>query len=298
MTIEETKSPPPAILVTGYFQERSGYKVYRPHGAGSWLITYTLAGRGLYRQPGITIDALQGDLILLQPDALHDYSVPAGYTWEFFWAHFQPRVNWLNWWQLPENGRGLSKWSIATPQVRERVRTAFLKIHTDASTSFSTLASPLPTETKPAVEEPMSALHRELALNGLEEILLLARREMVQQEKSGLDARIQFLLQVMAQDLKSYYDLKILADLVSLSPSRLSHLFKQETGNSLMNVLIALRLDKATRLLEFSNDTIATIAEEVGFSSAFYFSRQFRQRVGISPRMYRQTIERKQKLDQ
>ncbi|WP_161981837.1 helix-turn-helix domain-containing protein [Dictyobacter alpinus] len=293
MSIEVTASPPPEILVTGYFQECTGYKVYRPHGSGSWLITYTLSGRGLYRQPGLTVEALPGDLILLQPDALHDYSVPTGYTWEFFWAHFQPRMNWLSWWQLPASGRGLSKLSVSTPQVRERLRTTFLKLHTDASVHFSTL----PTNLRSSAEEPISTLQRELALNGLEELLLLAVREITQQQKPGLDPRIQFLLQLMARDLKSHYDLKTLGALVSLSPSRLSHLFKQETGTSLLNVLISLRLEKATRLLEFSTNTISTIAEDVGFNSSFYFSRQFHQHFGISPSMYRQEIEQRQKSE-
>jgi hypothetical protein len=33
---------PPALLVAGHYREQYGYAVYRPHGSGNWLITYTL----------------------------------------------------------------------------------------------------------------------------------------------------------------------------------------------------------------------------------------------------------------
>ncbi|GHO82953.1 helix-turn-helix domain-containing protein [Dictyobacter formicarum] len=291
MTIEETTSPPPAIFITGYFKEHEGYAVYRPHGSGSWLITYTLAGQGLYRQPGVQLQAVPGSLVLLQPDAIHDYSVPADGYWEFLWAHFQPRLSWLSWWQFPERGRGLYCVSLPSSAVRERLRSAFFKLHADASTPSANLSSTLQTSSSPTTTGPGDMLQRELMLNGLEEILLLATRESTQQTRQTLDSRVQSLLQMMAENLKAHYDIETLAAMVALSPSRLSHLFKQETGSSLINVLIALRLDKAARLLEFTNHTIATIAEEVGFSSPFYFSRQFHQRFGQSPSEYRRAIE-------
>ncbi|GCE16484.1 helix-turn-helix domain-containing protein [Dictyobacter kobayashii] len=293
MTMIETASPPPASLITGYFKEHDDYAVYRPRGSGSWLITYTLDGLGLYRQPGLQLEARPGDLILLQPDAVHDYSVPTNGYWEFLWAHFQPRVSWLSWWQFPVYGRGLFYVSLASAPMRERLRSTFFKLHTDASDPSTSLPATFHTGSTPVVTTPIAMLQRELTLNGLEEILLLATRESTRQDRHKLDPRIQSLLQLMAEDLKTHYDLETLAKIVSLSPSRLSHLFKQETGNSLINVLIALRLDKAIRLLEFSNDTIAAIAEDVGFSSPFYFSRQFHQRFGQSPSKYRQALERR-----
>lgn len=93
MLTAETASPPPDILVTGHPRESPGYAVYREHGSGNWLITLTVAGHGLYHQPGVTLQTEPGDLVLLQPGARHDYSVPLGGFWEFFWAHFQPRLD-------------------------------------------------------------------------------------------------------------------------------------------------------------------------------------------------------------
>ncbi|MBO0797013.1 MAG: helix-turn-helix domain-containing protein [Ktedonobacteraceae bacterium] len=281
---EETVSPPADMLLTGHFKEQHGYAVYRQHGSGNWLVIYTLQGEGIYRQEGVEVRARPGDLILLRPDALHDYSVPPGGSWEFLWAHFQPRVHWLTWWHLPEVGHGLYKIHFPVSPVRERVYQAFWKLHIEASS--------LPAMHLRAGEEEgvASVLWRELALNGLEEVLLLAARENMRGSRS-LDSRVQQVLAMVTENLAASHSLESLAGAVALSPSRLAHLFKREVGESLTQMLLSLRLNQAARLLEFTNHSIGMIAEEVGFHSSFYFSRQFRRRFGVSPQMYRARLE-------
>ena len=287
--LADTHAPPPDILVTGHFKELPGYAVYRSRGSGNWLITYTLKGQGLYRQPGVEMPASPGDLILLQPDALHDYCVPSDGYWEFLWAHFQPRLTWFSWWQLPVIGHGLFKVHIHTPRICERIQQAFFQLHTDSRTSQG-----IQYETRQsAAESSANIIQRELALNGLEEILLLAAREHSPDYRHPFDERIQHVLDLIRQDFTTQHSLETLAQEVSLSPSRLGHLFKQNVGDSITNVLLNMRLEQATRLLEFTTDNIQHIAEQVGFSSAFYFSRQFRQRFGMSPRDYRAMITAK-----
>lgn len=266
MRASEVPSPPPGVLVTGHFQERYGYRVRRPNGSGNWLLTYTLDGVGLYREPGPDLFVEPGDIVLLGPDTPHDYAVPEGGFWEFLWAHFQPRLEWLGWWSpLVDEGLGLA--SLESLQSRERVRRSFLRLHADA------LAA--------------GELARELALNGLEEVLLLAVREGA--GGRPVDPRVRKILDLISSDLAARYDVAGLAREVALSPSRLSHLFKEEVGDSVMGTVIRLRLSQAARLLEHTVDDVGAIAREVGFDSPYYFSRQFRRHFGMSPRQYRAT---------
>lgn len=268
MQPQETASPPPNVLVTGHYRERPGYAVYRKHGSGNWLVTYTIEGHGLYRQPGLALRTSPGDLVLLQPGAMHDYSVPSGCSWEFLWAHFHPRLPWLSWWRLaPVGGGGLYRASLRTAQARARALQAFEKLHTD-----SWAAGPL---------------GRELALNGLEEVFLLAEREHGSSEQRPLDHRVQQVLGLISRDLGARHDVPTLARRVTISPSRLSHLFREEVGDSVSSTVLTMRLRQAARLLEFTVRNVGEISEEVGFRSPFYFSRQFRQRYGVCPREYR-----------
>ena len=267
MEASEAPSPPPGVLVTGHFREGFGYRVRRPNGSGNWLLTYTLNGRGLYRGSWPDIFAGPGDVVLLGPDVPHDYSVPQGGFWEFLWAHFQPRLEWFEWWNPLVGGEGPGQSHLETSGARERARRAFLRLRADALATGD--------------------LSRELALNGLEEVLLLA----VQEGAGGrpVDPRVRKVLDLISSDLAADHDVPGLAREVALSPSRLSHLFKEEVGEPVMGALIRLRLNQAARLLEHTVDDVGAIAREVGFGSPYYFSRQFRRHFGMSPRQYRAT---------
>ena len=287
--MEETIILPPDILVAGHFDESDNYAVYRSRGSGNWLMTYTLDGKGCYRQPGVEVNATPDDLVLLRPGALHHYFVPPDGRWHFLWVHFQPRISWLSWWRLPEVGQGLFKIHIQAPQAQQRIRQTLFQLHDDAS-----LQPPLAytflkdsTQNKQLSYELSSMLQRELALNSLEEILLISVREHVGMSQKQRDQRIQQVFELITHNLAALHTIDSLADAVALSPSRLAHLFKQEVGDSVVNTLLQLRLIQAARLLESTDYTICIIAEEVGFHSAFYFSRQFHQRFGMSPRDYR-----------
>src|SRR4051794_23219473 len=85
-------------LLTGHFQETSGYRAVRRQGVGDWLLIHTLGGRGRFGHPGGELIAEPGDWVLLKPGTPHDYGVePTLERWELLWAHFQPRPDWLDW---------------------------------------------------------------------------------------------------------------------------------------------------------------------------------------------------------
>ena len=53
-----------------------------------------------------------------------------------------------------------------------------------------------------------------------------------------------------------------------------------------MNDLIQARIDAAKSALTGQDISISEVAERLGYANATHFSRQFRQRTGISPRGY------------
>lgn len=63
--------------------------------------------------------------------------------------------------------------------------------------------------------------------------------------------------------------------------------FKAETGSTIMEFLIRVRLNHARELLEETRMTMAEIAEAVGYNSAKYFSSEFKKKIGVSPVNYR-----------
>lgn len=74
-----------------------------------------------------------------------------------------------------------------------------------------------------------------------------------------------------------------LAEMARLSPKYFVELFKKTYGQSVMELVTSLRIAKAKRYLQESDLRLREIAEKVGYSDEFYFSRRFKKEVGMSP---------------
>lgn len=80
-----------------------------------------------------------------------------------------------------------------------------------------------------------------------------------------------------------------LADMVYLTPSYLSSLFKKETGQNLSKYIKACRMEKAKNLLEHTMIKIVDISAMCGYPNVSYFCSSFREYYGSSPQRYRET---------
>lgn len=78
-----------------------------------------------------------------------------------------------------------------------------------------------------------------------------------------------------------------MADLAGFSESHFMKYFKNTMGVSFTAYLNSYRLTMAARLLLQSDDTILSIASEVGFDNLSYFNRAFKKQYGITPSAYR-----------
>ena len=75
---------------------------------------------------------------------------------------------------------------------------------------------------------------------------------------------------------------------VGMGTSYFSTYFKQETGQSFVEYLTALRLEKAKQLMQDPNLRLYEIAGKVGYNDVKYFSRVFKKATGVTPAEYRQ----------
>ncbi|MGG1555766.1 AraC family transcriptional regulator [Paenibacillus ferrarius] len=83
------------------------------------------------------------------------------------------------------------------------------------------------------------------------------------------------------------FHLPDLAAQLHVSPFYLSRIFKQDTGNTIQEYVMARRLREACILLQNTDYSMTYIAERVGFTSSSYFIHTFKKHVGITPLQYR-----------
>ncbi|MDO4522814.1 MAG: response regulator [Eubacteriales bacterium] len=81
--------------------------------------------------------------------------------------------------------------------------------------------------------------------------------------------------------------LNTVAAQVNISPSYFSAIFSGETGQTFVEYLTSVRLEKAKELLMCSSMRTAEIGYEVGYKDSHYFSYIFKKVVGCSPKEYK-----------
>ncbi|MDQ6419482.1 response regulator [Paenibacillus sp. LHD-117] len=93
--------------------------------------------------------------------------------------------------------------------------------------------------------------------------------------------------EIVMSDLGAETSVKTIADKVFLHPVYLSKIYKSETGESLGDYIIRMRMERAVYLLKSSNKKIYEITTELGYQNPQYFSKIFRKYYGMTPNEYR-----------
>ncbi|TBL74638.1 helix-turn-helix domain-containing protein [Paenibacillus thalictri] len=248
------------MIIADEFMETDEYDIDRPEGMAGWqwLVCYTISGEGVFSTPQTgDIACKAGDMTLLRSGSPHRYRTQRGKTWRFVWAHYD---------YVPQSSyfadNALLVCPIETGHRRKRVFRTFKNIihHT----------------------RERSVLWSELCELQIGELLLF----LAEQRKKTLDPRVEQIMHLLTLRMKESVRIEELASALGLSASRMSHLFKEQTGQSVLQALTEMRLRQAALLLEHSGRTAAEVAYDVGYEDYNHFASQFRRRFGASPRDY------------
>lgn len=257
------------ILAGAQRQARNAVsRALRPEGTGDWLLVATLSGEGYVRCAGRVQDLVRGDLLLFQPGTAQDYGHRNEQgRWRNVWIHFRPREDWLRWLAWPALSPGVML--RREGEAVERLAPLFKRIATSVDGTL---------------------LGRQIAMNALEHVLLTLARE--PDAADAVDPRLQKALDHIARNPAARMDLDTLAHVAGLSKSRLTSLFREQTGQTSQVYVERFRLVLAAQLLQEGRVRVSDAAQTVGFSNAFYFSTRFRKTFGATPSQYRDAARR------
>ncbi|MCR2803895.1 helix-turn-helix transcriptional regulator [Paenibacillus soyae] len=103
-------------------------------------------------------------------------------------------------------------------------------------------------------------------------------------------AHIEAIMDWVELHYKRPFSLELLAEELHLSPTYVSHLFKQYTGVSLTDYVTGRRIREACALLGNSDKPVGQIASEIGGFGAPYFCKLFKKHKGMTPLDYRSAL--------
>lgn len=89
--------------------------------------------------------------------------------------------------------------------------------------------------------------------------------------------------------LKEEINLPAISEVANLSEFHFHRIFKAFIGESLGSYVNRIRLERAAQLLQTSQKTLEQIAEIVGYSTPFSFSKAFKKHFGVAPTTFRNT---------
>ena len=258
---------PATPIVGDEYVRHADYANWRPRGSGDHLLIYTAAGAGLIGTAGEPVRTGPGDLLLYEPEAVHDYRTAPGRAaqWRLLWTHFHPRPSWHRWLQWPEIAPRIRL--VHLPAVHRAACAEALRRMVRASRRFG-------------------PVHAELAMAALEEAILHGWATRTR-EQAPADPRIERAIELLTDGFRQPFRLPALARQCGLSVSRFSHLFRTVTGVTPGQFHERQRLAHAAHLLRLTGLTVGEAAAECGFDDPFYFTHRFRRRYGVSPTGFR-----------
>ena len=250
--------------------ERDGlldFAIERPNGLDGWALLLTVRGRGLLLDRPGEVELQEGDVLLIPPRAEHRYRRhDASPCWWHRWVYFQPRQTWLPWLSWRGGGPKATLLRRQDDDFRRELNRIFSEID-----AWSINADAFATE---------------MAFNLLERAILICSRYN-DKPVADYDPRLAGVCSYIAENLDKPLTLEAIADHARLSVSRLSHLFQDRYGCSIMAWRDDLRMQLACRILKMTDAPVKQVAIRVGYANPLHFSKMFRKRMGLSPSGYR-----------
>ncbi|WCL50193.1 AraC family transcriptional regulator [Leptospira sp. GIMC2001] len=152
---------------------------------------------------------------------------------------------------------------------------------------------PIHSTTQLISQEIESGIGSSLIIQRLTDILLYyAIRRWIETNSSNnpgwiavfRDEKILSCLETIHKNPLHNWTIESLANTVGMSRASLAARFKQALGETPIDYLAKLRLDRGRYLLENADVTLEDVSRQVGYSSAFAFSKAYKRIYGHSPR--------------
>lgn len=138
--------------------------------------------------------------------------------------------------------------------------------------------------------DDLSPAHRLAVQHSLQNIWVLFAENLrchSQPKHAAHDSRrILSLISYLHEHYSEKFSLALLAKSVGMSRTECCRYFKKMMNMTITEYLLEYRLSKAAALLTDSGFSVTQVAGETGFCDVSYFIKMFRQKTGVTPKVY------------
>ena len=251
-------------LRAGHLQAGSEYRIERRICVGHDLLL-CLKGRGFVQIFGCVHPVLPGELAWLNGHHPHAHWADPTDPWELLWARIEGHILQQIFSDLEVQRTPV--FEFADPKGVTRIFRRILRTMNSNS---------------PAMEA---------RVNADASCLISSLFETRQHNRLIPNLGANGALQTTVDKLNLYFyrpwRIEELAHTAGMSVPNFFRSFRRMTGSTPINYLRRIRINQAKRRLIESTDSIKEIAEQVGYSDQFYFSRDFKHHTGMSPSDFR-----------
>lgn len=250
------------VLNCGHFYCRQGYSIRR-EGNTVPLFLYIIGGEFHLEYEGGQYLAQAGDIVLIEGQRPHFYY--SGDACEFLYVHYSGFHASRLTDHLIEQNQGPLFQVEHHPQIYQLVQEPIFRLCRHQMVSDVELSC--------------------MVYNCL--CLLQDYSSRLSLHSAAMNHAIAESILFIRNHVKEDLTLSLLARQASLSPYYYAHLFKKETGMPPMEYIANHKINIAKTILKTTQQTIAEIADSLGYSSSSSFINAFTSRVGISPLKFR-----------
>lgn len=254
------------ITDLGYFPKANYHYRKRKKNHDGFIFIYCIEGSGWVKIDDIKTTIKPNQYIIIPKHIAHAYKSDNSDPWSIYWIHFDGIIaeNLYNRYKetssknktIPFNNDRIKLFN----QIFEIFNNNFLDFQLEYATILS--LNFISTFIYNKIDSSVS-IHKNENLVGI---------------------ITEFLINNINESFKS----EDIAKEFKLSISYIQNLFKKRTGYSLIHFFNLKKIQKACEYLNYTDLSIKEISIKLGFNDPLYFSRLFKNYMGISPKTYKQ----------
>lgn len=252
------------VTAIGYYPHARYHNRERKNGSVEYILLYCTEGKGQIEVGNRKYDLAPNTFFIVPRGIFHRYQSLRDDPWSIYWMHFAGDLSDVLYSKYDQSG---VPEICSIPYDEKRIEN-FDQLYAILETSF---------------EEREMEIFNIKAFEFVSSLIYYKETNPSFFDKDSISHSIDF----MKKNIHKSFTIEELARQQKFSISYYSKLFKAKTGSSPIQYFNELKIQKSCQYLYFTDNSIKEISAELGMNDPYYFSRLFKNFMGISPEKYR-----------